>query len=144
MHDKWISVLLLLKSRHKAPSIKVTRHLFIPFRVNEDIRSVNVKTQTSIKLKGYKAPPIFYSFYRIYKAPLESVPCWAQPFCVSRLGGEVKVTAWVGHRGVCWNPNLLYKRWILLIICDCDSVLCGPIRVILYQLKHHFYTISLL
>ena len=32
-----------------------------------------------------------------------NLPCWAQPFSVSRLGGEVKVTARVGHRGVQWE-----------------------------------------
>jgi hypothetical protein len=79
----------------------VTRHLFfLPFIVNEDIRDVIVKTLISIKLKGDKAPNLnilfilqnlqgtfaestrhhwklylvqVYSFYRIYKAPLQNL-----------------------------------------------------------------------
>ena len=84
-------------TRHQ---VKVTRHLFLPFIVNEDIRNVIVKTLTSIKLKGHKAKNLnilfilqnlqgtfaestrhhwrlylvqVYSFYRIYKAPLQNL-----------------------------------------------------------------------
>ena len=37
-------------------SITIKAPFFLPFIVNEDIRNVIVKTLTSIKLKGHKAP----------------------------------------------------------------------------------------